>query len=82
LVRIDGILVNYGLAKITPWDHMLEFDYKSDFFHDYMNNIIDNKMKHFGITSRNCDRYIASIGIGSDCHEIVQEIYDILNLKE
>lgn len=42
-VRIDDIMVNYGLAEITPWDHMLEFTLDADFFDRYFKNIIQSK---------------------------------------
>ena len=31
LIRFDNQLVNYGLAEITPWDHMLEFKLDANF---------------------------------------------------
>jgi len=48
-VRIDGILVNYGLAQITPWDHMLELDLQGDFFDRYFENIVESKRLYLGI---------------------------------
>jgi hypothetical protein len=49
-IRIDNILVNYGLAKITPWDHMLEFTLDHDFFDKYFKNIIDSKIKYLNVS--------------------------------
>ena len=36
-------MVNYGLAKITPWDHMLELNLDNSFFDHYFSNIIEAK---------------------------------------
>ena len=48
-VRIDGIMVNYGLAQITPWDHMLELDIPQDFFDRYFEKIVESKRLYLGI---------------------------------
>lgn len=49
IIRIDGIMVNYGLAEITPWDHMLEFKLDIDFFNRYFANIIESKIKYLNL---------------------------------
>lgn len=46
LVRFDDVLVNYGLAKITPWDHMLEFTISDNFLEDYFKEIVKSKQEY------------------------------------
>ena len=70
IVRIDEIMVNYGLAKITPWDHMLEFELDSDFFDRYFANIIESKRKYLDIGK---DDIHKKIGL-EDLSKLVNEI--------
>lgn len=69
-IRIDNILVNYGLAKITPWDHMLEFNLDHDFFDNYFKNIIDSKIKYLAIGK---DKALKKLGY-EDLSDLVDKI--------
>ena len=69
-IRIDNILVNYGLAKITPWDHMLEFNLDHDFFDTYFKNIIDSKIKYLAIGE---DKALKKLGY-EDLSDLVDKI--------
>ena len=55
LVRFDNQLVNYGLAEITPWDHMLEFKLNENFLKKYLErtgqNVPDNMENYVGINN-------------------------------
>ena len=82
IVRMDNILVNYGLAEITPWDHMLEFNYTFDFFKKYRESIVRHKMEHYNLTSIDEKEYDFYIGIGNDHTTLVRDIYSILDSKE
>lgn len=43
MIRVDDCLVNYGLAKIIPWDHMLEFTIHENFLNEYFEQIVESK---------------------------------------
>ena len=49
IVRINNIMVNYGLAKITPWDHMLEFRISENFEEEYFHSIVQSKKEYLKI---------------------------------
>lgn len=49
-IRIDEILINYGLAQITPWDHMIEFKIDKNFFQSYFERILQSKMDYLGVS--------------------------------
>jgi len=70
IVRIDNIMVNYGLAKITPWDHMLEFDLDLNFFDHYFTNIIESKRQYLDIGKEEIQK---KIGL-EDLSKLVDEI--------
>ena len=70
IVRIDNIMVNYGLAKITPWDHMLEFDLDLNFFDHYFTNIIESKRQNLDIGKEEIQK---KIGL-EDLSKLVDEI--------
>jgi len=75
LVRFDGHLVNYGLAKITPWDHMLEFRLHEDHVQRYFESIIDAKKKYLSRTGQNIPENMESyVGVNNSYKEIVQKI--------
>jgi len=79
-VRIDNLLVNYGLAEITPWDHMLEFTLHSDWRDRYFNNIIKAKQEYLSnsgqLIPENMDKYV---GINNLHPEILKEIESIIS---
>lgn len=47
LIRIDNHLCNYGLAKFNQFDHMVEFFWTPNFFHNYFASIVETKTKWF-----------------------------------
>ena len=49
IIRYDGIMVNYGLAKITPWDHMLEFSLTENFLDSYFTQIVESKKDYLQV---------------------------------
>lgn len=70
IIRIDKIMVNYGLAKITPWDHMLELNLDNSFFDHYFSNIIEAKRLYLDL---NKDEIEKKIGL-DDLSELVSNI--------
>ena len=70
IIRIDKIMVNYGLAKITPWDHMLEFNLDNSFFDHYFSNIIEAKRLYLDL---NKDEIEKKIGL-DNLSELVSNI--------
>lgn len=79
IIRIDGLMVNYGLAEITPWDHMLEFNLHDDWLERYFKNIINAKKqylsKHGKSVPENMEKYV---GINNLYPELVKEIRKII----
>lgn len=79
LIRFDGHLVNYGLAKIKPWDHMLEFKISKDYLQDYFEQIILAKKKYLSSTGQdvpiNMENYV---GINNAHPDLVSEIKDLI----
>ncbi len=77
LVRFDNQLVNYGLAEITPWDHMLEFKLDENFLKKYFKNIISNKKKYLERTGQNVpDNMENYVGINHEHKEIINQILE------
>jgi len=79
IVRIDNCLVNYGLAKITPWDHMLEFDYTTNFFDIYHDNIINSKKEYYNIIEENNINNEYYVGTNNAYPNLVKEIYELIS---
>jgi hypothetical protein len=52
IIRVDGMMVNYGLAGITPWDHMLEINLQENFFDRYFDNIITSKQQYLNVDTK------------------------------
>jgi hypothetical protein len=69
-VRIDDIMVNYGLAKITPWDHMLEFELDSNFFDRYFANIVESKIQYLNLEKDEAHKRLGH----EDLSELVSKI--------
>ena len=63
-------MVNYGLAKITPWDHMLEFELGSNFFDSYFANIVESKRQYLDLEK---DQLHKKIGL-EDLSELINDI--------
>jgi len=70
IVRIDDIMVNYGLAKITPWDHMLEFELDSNFFDRYFANIVESKIQYLNLEKNEAHKRLGH----EDLSELVSKI--------
>jgi hypothetical protein len=70
IVRIDDIMVNYGLAEITPWDHMLEFKLDMDFFDRYFANIVESKIKYLNLEKSEAHKRIGH----DDLSDLVRQI--------
>lgn len=75
IVRFDDILINYGLAKITPWDHMLEFRISNNFLDDYFNEIVKSKREYLKVDRHSIEK---TMGLHSE-NELVEKILD--NIK-
>lgn len=79
LIRFDGHLVNYGLAKILPWDHMLEFEVSDDYLDNYFKEIIRAKQKYLSVTGQNIPSNMENyVGINNENSELVAQIKDLL----
>ena len=79
LVRFDGHLVNYGLAKITPWDHMLEFTLDERYAEKYFDSIIDAKRQYLSKTGQNQpDNMDLFVGVNNLEPEMVEKIKALL----
>jgi hypothetical protein len=74
LIRINGFLVNYGLAKITPWDHKIEMFLDQYFYENYSKNIIESKKKYLGILDECSSKFDNFIGYNSYHFDIVNTI--------
>lgn len=71
IVRINNIMVNYGLAKITPWDHMLEFKIKENFEDEYFENIIKSKKEYLKIGSK---EVMNIMGLDQSYNDVIDKI--------
>ena len=79
LIRFDGHLVNYGLAKIKPWDHMLEFEVSDNYLDRYFKEIIEAKRKYLSVTGQNIPSNMENyVGINNEYPELVAQIKDLL----
>jgi hypothetical protein len=75
LIRFDEQLVNYGLAGITPWDHMLEFKLDKNFLETYFQNIILAKKKYLERTGQDVPNDMENyVGINNEHKDIVEKI--------
>ena len=70
-MRFNDVLVNYGLANITPWDHMLEFEIPENFFDFYFKNIIKSKQKYLKIDHK---EVFKKIGYRQNYQNLIEEI--------
>ena len=79
LIRINSQLINYGLAKITPYDHLIEFEYSEEFLNKYFKNIIKSKMDYLNLNDSTSIDYENNIGVGNMHSTLVEQIEE--NLK-
>lgn len=79
LLRIDNILVNYWLANVIQYDHMLEFSLSDDFWIKYYHKETESQIDFAKVNHANdpmaMDKYV---GI-SDSSEIIARIRQKLN---
>ena len=79
LIRFDGHLVNYGLAKIKPWDHMLEFTVHEDYLDLYFKEIIEAKRQYLSATGQNIPANMENyVGVNNANPELVSQIKDLI----
>ena len=82
LVRVDGCLVNYALANICQYDHMLELVVNDDFFDQYHQADIDSRV-HSIFNGKPVDRQLFDLVVGhgkSHC-ELVKQIKEALDIE-
>lgn len=80
ILRINNHLVDYSLAKVKQFDHMLQWEISKDFFDQYHQRLIESRIKsQFGNNDFNQEIYDAVIGYGLDQKDLVQEIKSKIN---
>jgi hypothetical protein len=78
-VRYNGFLLNYWLANIMLYDHMLELEITPSFYQDYKQRDIDGRLAHVTAEERTMDNlYDKYIGTNNLYPELVREIRDLL----
>ena len=79
LIRFDGHLVNYGLAKIKPWDHMLEFSVHENYLDAYFQEIIEAKKKYLMNTGQNIPSNMENyVGVNNENLELISMIKELI----
>lgn len=79
LIRFDGHLVNYGLAKIKPWDHMLEFTVHKNYLDLYFKEIIEAKRQYVSTTGQNIPANMESyVGVNNKYPELIAKIEELI----
>lgn len=82
LVRVNNILVNYSLADICIYDHMLEMIIKKDFFDQYHKKDVERRIiSVFGNGPVDPMLYDLLIGIGVSHKTLINKIRDILEIE-
>ena len=75
LLRVNGHLVDFSLAKVDQFDHMLKFNLTKDFFNLYgqelVNSRIESQFKN-GVVDK--DVYDSVVGFGQHHHDLVEKI--------
>jgi hypothetical protein len=78
LLRIDNILVNYWLADVAQYDHMLEFTISNDFWIKYYNKETQNQINFAKTNYKNdpmaVDKYVGIF----DSSKLIKTIRDRL----
>jgi hypothetical protein len=74
LIRINSQLVNYGLAEITPYNHVIEFQYSRNFLDKYFKNIIKSKMNYLNLKNSTSFGYENNIGVGNMHSNLIEKI--------
>ena len=72
LLRIDDHLVDYWLANVMQYDHMIQLHWTSDFYREYQQRHIESTIKYLGLTKQeHIDYYL---GINNSNLDIVEQI--------
>lgn len=72
LVRINSHLIDYWLADIMQFDHMIQVRWDNNFYQRYQEKNIQCKMRSLGITKQeDIDYYL---GINNSNFDIVEQI--------
>lgn len=72
LVRIDDHLIDYWLANVMQYDHMIQFQWTDNFYSEYQQRNIQSKIEYLGLTKQeDIDYYL---GINNSNLDIVEQI--------
>jgi hypothetical protein len=72
LIRLDRHLIDYWLANVTQFDHMIKFHWGKDFYKEYQQKIVNSKMQYLGLTNQDDIDYY--LGINNAYTDIVENI--------
>lgn len=76
LVRLNNHLLDYWLANIQQFDHMIQIYWDKDFYHHYQQRNIDSKISYLKISNQeDIDSYL---GINNSNLNLVNEIKNYL----
>lgn len=79
LLRINGHLVDYGLAKVDQYDHMLEFDIDKNFFDFYGKQLVNSRIQsQFPDGKIDQNIYDAVIGYGKRHQDLLDRIKEMI----
>jgi hypothetical protein len=72
LIRVDNHLVNYWLAEIAQFDHMVSLTWDRNFYQKYQQRAMQSKIEYLGISKQeDIDYYL---GINNSHYDIVEQI--------
>ena len=72
LVRVDDHLIDYWLADVMQYDHMIQMHWDEDFYVKYQQRNIQSKIEYLGLTKQeDIDYYL---GINNSNLDIVEQI--------
>lgn len=76
LIRIDNHLIDYWLASVEQFDHMIRFRWNFDFYQKYQQKIIQGKIDYLNLkTQEEIDYYL---GINNSNQDLVTQIKQYL----
>jgi len=76
LIRLDRHLLDYWLANVTQFDHMIKFQLTNEFYKQYQQKIFDSKIQYLGLTNK--DEIDYYLGVNNAHLDIVNEIKKFL----
>lgn len=81
LIRINGFLVNTGLAGMCVYDHMITMQVQEDFYHRYASMVKQSIIDHVPLRRRDDLEYISKYhGMSLDPqHQLVADIRRVLD---